>query len=56
MNKKGASEDTAVVAAAVTEAGDADTATDEAATIKEEDTENTTKPRIILVLLACSEP
>lgn len=45
MNKKDASaEDTAVgVAEAVTEANDADTATDEAATIKETDTENKTK-------------
>ena len=43
MNKKGASKDTAEVATAVTEAGNADTATDKAATIKEEDTENTTK-------------
>ena len=43
MNKRGASRDTVEVATAVTEAGDADTATEEAATIKEEDTENTTK-------------
>ena len=44
MNKKDAS----VMAEAVaTKADEADTATDEETTIKEEDTKNTTKPRII---------
>lgn len=44
MNKKDASaEDMVVVEVAVTEASDADTAKDEAAIIKEEDTENPIK-------------